>query len=105
MANKKEMETVRNEWVKKFYDFLDGIGEDVGYEKSNTLNIPVVGEEGGEYFVKIAVSVPTGGRDGEPYDGYAVREEYQMKIAEKAEKEKAKAEKKKKKTAKSEKSE
>lgn len=97
MANKKEMETIRNEWVKKFYDFLDSIGEDVGYERSNTLNIPVVGEEGGEYFVKIAVSVPTGGRDGDPYDGYTVREEYKMKEKEKAEKAKKKEEKKKKK--------
>ena len=97
MANKKEMETVRNEWVKKFYDFLDGIGEDVGNEKSNTLNFPVVSEEGNEYWVKVAVSVPTGGRDGEEYDGYAVREEYQMKEKEKEEKAKKKEEKKKKK--------
>lgn len=97
MANKKEMENIRNEWVGVFKDFLKERGEDVGYEKSNTLNFPVVSEEGNEYWVKVAVSVPTGGRDGEEYDGYAVREEYEMKEKEKAEKAKKKEEKKKKK--------
>lgn len=97
MANKKEMENIRNKWVGILGMYLDEKGEDVGNEKSNTLNFPVVGEDGNEYWVKIAVSVPTGGRDGEEYDGYAVREEYEMKEKEKAEKAKKKEEKKKKK--------
>ena len=97
MANKKEMEKIRNEWVNIFKEFLDNRGEDVDNEKSNTLNFPVVSEEGNEYWVKVAISVPTGGRDGEEYDGYAVREEYEMKEKEKAEKAKKKEEKKKKK--------
>ena len=97
MANKKEMEKIRNEWVGKFFDFLYTGNEDVGYEKSNTLNFPVVSEEGNEYWVKVAISVPTGGRDGDEYDGYAERESYKLKEEEKKEKAKKKEEKKKKK--------
>lgn len=61
--------------------------EDVLRIKSNAIAFPVVDDEGNEDFITITVSVPTGSRDdGEPWDGYAEAEAYQMKEKEKAEK-------------------
>lgn len=75
--------------------------EDVLRIKSNVVAFPVVDTEGNEDFITITVSVPTGSRDdGEPWDGYAEAEAYQMKEKEKKEKaeaKKAEAEKRKKK--------
>ena len=48
----------------------------------------------------MTVKVPTGSRDGEAYDGYAMAEEYRLKVAEKAEKARKAAEAKAKKIAK-----
>jgi hypothetical protein len=38
----------------------------------------------------LTFKVPTGERGGDAYDGYSMAEDYQMKLAEKAEKAKAK---------------
>lgn len=91
-------EKKRTEYVEKLFNYLESIGEDVGYEKSNILNFPIVLEDGSEDAIKIQVSIPTGAEKGtEPYDCYGTREEYQIKLKEKAEKaekaKKAKAEK------------
>ena len=72
--------------------FLKENDEDVLRTNSNEVAIPCVDEEGNEKFVVFVVKVPTGSRDGEEYDGYAVAESYALKLKEKAEK----AEKKKK---------
>ena len=69
--------------------------EDVLRVKSNEIAFPVVGCEGNEDFIVITVKVPTGADKGmTPYDGYAMAEEYSMKLKEKEEKAKANAEKK-----------
>ncbi len=84
---------VRADYVKKIYDFLEGMGEDVGMITSNKVNFPVVcdTEEG---FVEIAVSVVKKPSD----ECYQERIDYQAKLQEKAEKkaerEKAAAERK-----------
>lgn len=71
--------------------------------KSNEVAIPVVGCEGNEDFVVITVKVPTGANKGtEPYDGYEMAEDYQMKLDEKERKAKEKEEKKKRKIARDE---
>ena len=65
---------------------------------ASELAIPCVDEEGNEKFVLIKVSIPRGTRNGEggydPYDGYAVAEDYAIDCEEKAQK-KADAEAKK----------
>lgn len=63
--------------------------EDVGLIASNTLNFPVVTEDGEEGWVEIVVKVPKGTKD-EEYDGYGRRQSYALDLQEKAEK-KAKA--------------
>ena len=89
---------VLNEEIK--VRFLDGVaehltqvGEEVLRTGSNEIALPVLDDEGNEKWLVLAFKVPTGSRDGDAYDGYAMAEDYKMKLAEKAEKEKAKAEK------------
>lgn len=81
MANnvRKLQAKIREEKLHQIYQFLADSGEDVGYSKSNQVLFPVVDEEGGEWFCTVTVAIPTGSRDGEPFDGYALREEYQLK--------------------------
>lgn len=61
--------------------------EDIGRTASNSFNFPIV-EDGEEGWVEIVVKVPK--YDGD--EGYALREEYEMKCKERAEKAKASAE-------------
>jgi hypothetical protein len=75
-------------YFEKVWDFLSELGEDVIKVKSNEIAFPVVDSEGGEKSVVIVIKVPTGANKGtEPYDPYAMGEEYELK--EKAKREKA----------------
>jgi hypothetical protein len=90
-SNTKQLcDNLRAQWFDTFKNFLEGQGEEVLQTASNELAIPVVDTEGGEHFIVVTVKVPTGSRDGDAYDGYAVAEDYAMKCAER----KAKAEEK-----------
>lgn len=60
--------------------------EDVGITGSNEFNFPVVDSEGNEDFVVVKVTIPTGSRDGEPYDGYGARNDWDIHLKERAEK-------------------
>lgn len=103
MSRKAEREIIKAEYLKAITKLFDGNGEEVLKVKSNEVAIPVVGCEGNEDFVVITVKVPTGANKGtEPYDGYSMAEEYQMKTAEKERKKKEAEEKKKKKIARDE---
>lgn len=69
--------------------------EDCGMIASNAFNFPIV-HEGEEGWVEVVVKVPK--YDGD--EGYALREEYELKCKERVEKAKAQAEAKAKKIAK-----
>jgi len=101
VSRKVEREIIRNEFLTMVSDFLNLKGEEVLRVKSNEIAIPVVGCEDNEDFLVITFKVPTGANKGtEPYDGYSMAEDYELKLKEKAEKAKANAEKKAKKMAK-----
>lgn len=57
---------------------------------ASELAVPVLDEEGNEKFVLIKVSIPRGTRNGQggydPYDGYAIAEDYAQDCVEKAQK-------------------
>lgn len=90
-SNIKQLcDNLRAQWFDTFKNFLEGQGEEVLQTASNELAIPVVDTEGGEHFIVVTVKVPTGSRDGDAYDGYAVAQDYTMKCEER----KAKAEEK-----------
>lgn len=80
---------IRARIVRALNDYFDKNGEDVGAIASNTLNFPIVAEDGEEGWVEIVVKVPKGTKD-EEYDGYGRRQQYEIECQEKAEK-KAKA--------------
>ena len=53
---------------------------------ANEVAVPVVDTEGNEKWIVLTVKVPTGSRDGDAYDGYAMAEDYRMRQTHKAEK-------------------
>ena len=53
---------------------------------ANELAVPVVDTDGNEKWIVLTVKVPTGTRDGDAYDGYAMAEDYRMRQKNKAEK-------------------
>ena len=81
---------LRNAYAAMIMDLLCNSGEDVGRVSAGVINFPVVDENGNDSWIEIAVKVPTGSRDGTPYDGYELREDYVIKQNDAAER-KAKA--------------
>lgn len=61
---------------------------------SAEMALPVLDANGDEEWLVVTFKVPTGSRDGDAYDGYALAQEYEMKQKAKAEKAKEAAEKK-----------
>ena len=101
VSRKVERELLREDYLKQIIDSFLNKDEEVLRVKSNEIAIPVVGCEGNEDFIVITVKVPTGANKGlEPYDGYEMAQDYEMKIADKERKAKENAEKKAKKIAK-----
>ena len=84
---------VRTEVINRLFKFLEEAGEDVGMVNSNTLNFPTVYEDE-ECFVEVVGKVVKKDSD----ECYQEREDYKLKLIEKAEKkaerEKAAAERK-----------
>ena len=101
VSRKVERELLREEYLTAIINGLLDRDEQVLRVKSNEIAIPVVGCEGNEDFIVVTVKVPTGANKGtEPYDGFELAEDYEMKLAEKERKAKENAEKKAKKIAK-----
>lgn len=98
VSRKAERELIRADFLDRVSRFLFESGEEVLRVKSNEIAIPCVGCEGNEDFLVINFKVPTGANKGtEPYDGYALAEDYVHNLAEKERKaEERKAEKAKK---------
>lgn len=95
MTNNRNLDNqLRNVYLEKIIDFFRKNEEDILQTGSNECVFPVLDSEGNEKWIQVVVKVPTGGRDGEGFDGYGMAESYQLKLKEKAEK-KAEAEKKK----------
>ena len=101
ISRKVERELLREDYLKQIIENFLNKDEQVLRVKSNEIAIPVVGCEGNEDFIVVTVKVPTGANKGlEPYDGFELAEDYEMKLKEKERKAKENAEKKAKKIAK-----
>ena len=83
----KNANVVREYWTKKFIEFLEKEGEDVGQIASNSINYPIE-ENGEEGWIELKIIVP------KHDEGYEKREEYQWKLEEDKRKEKEAEEKK-----------
>ena len=92
---KKQLhEELRNKYLSIIAELLAKADEEILATGSNEIAIPTLDSEGNDEYVVITVKVPTGSRDGDAYDGYAMAEEYRIKLANAKEREeKAKAEK------------
>lgn len=94
---KRVNDELRAKYVEVLAKAMAELGEDVLVVGSNELAIPTIDSEGNDNYVVFTVKVPTGSRDGDAYDPYALADEYKAKQAEKTEKAleraKAKAEK------------
>ena len=92
---KKQLhEELRADYLAKLIEYLTEKGEEVLQTGSQEVAIPCVDSEGNDEYIVITIKVPTGSRDGDAYDGYAMAEEYRIKLANAKEREeKAKAEK------------
>ena len=97
--SKQSRDQMRSKYVEMLKAFLVENGEEILVVGSNEIAVPCVDNEGNDEYCVFKIQVPTGSRDGDPYDPYALAQEYSMKQAEKAEKAKADAEKKAKKIA------
>ena len=85
MTNKNTMtaQAYKEQMLEKISQLAEKLETDVLRTGSNELSLPFVDDEQNEQWLKIVVSVPTGSRDGTPYDGYEKAEEYQEKEKEK----------------------
>lgn len=103
VSRKVLREAIKTAYLEKVANTLAEGGETILRVGSNEIALPVVDSEGNEDYLVLTFKVPTGSRDGEAYDGYAMAEDYTMKLADKADKAKKAAEAKAKKIAKDEK--
>ena len=94
MTNKQAQDALRQRYVEVIKKALSDLGEEVLQTGSNTIAIPCVDDNGDEQFCCFTIKVPTGSRDGDPYDGYGEAESYEMGCKQKAEKAAADAKKK-----------
>ena len=97
----KTMKTLNDEVRAQYLERVQSVlsaDDEVLVVGSNELAIPVVDSEGNEKWIVLTIKVPTGSRDGDAYDGYAMAEDYQMrqnaKAAKAAERERKSAERK-----------
>ena len=97
---KKTNDALRTQYLNLITELLAGVDEEVLRVKSNEIAIPCVDDEGNDSYVVVTIKVPTGSRDGDPYDGYGEAESYSLSCKQKAEKAAADAEKKARKIAK-----
>lgn len=99
VSNKSLNDALRNKYLEIITKVLTECGEEVLVTNSNEVTIPCVDANGNDKFAVFTIKIPTGSRDGEAYDGYALAEEYKAKQAEKIAKAQASAEAKAKKIA------
>ena len=92
MATK--FDEVRNRLMNDCRVLFEGLDYDVLITGTNELCLPIVGTDGDEGYLVMTFKVPKGSRDGDPYDGYSVAEDFALKQKAKAEKAKESAEKK-----------
>jgi hypothetical protein len=80
--------TLKNElrarYLKIISEALTAAGEEVLVTGSGEIACPCVDSEGEDAWCVLTAKIPTGSRDGEPYDGYAMAEDFKLKSEAKA---------------------
>jgi hypothetical protein len=86
LTRKQLDEEIKVRFLEGVSEHLEAVGEEVLRVGSNELALPVVDSSGEERWLVLTFKVPTGSRDGDAYDGYSMKQDYEMKLQEKAEK-------------------
>ena len=94
LTRKQLDEAIKVRFLESVTEHLSNAGEEVLRVGSNEIALPVVDAESEERWLVLTFKVPTGSRDGDEYDGYSMKEAYEMKLAEKAAKAEEAAKKK-----------
>lgn len=99
MTNAQLETKMRNEFLALVTNMVTSeVETDALRVSASEIAVPCLDADGNERFVLIKVSIPRGTRNGEggydPYDGYAVAEDYALSCKDKAEKKAAAEEKK-----------
>ena len=94
LTRKQLDEAIKVRFLESVTEHLSNAGEEVLRVGSNEIALPVVDAEGEERWLVLTFKVPTGSREGEEYDGYSMKEDYEMKLAKKAAKAEEAAKKK-----------
>lgn len=84
LTRKQLDEEIKLRFLEGVSEHLENCGEEVLRVKSNEIALPVVDSEGEERWLVLTFKVPTGERGGDAYDGYSMKQDYEMKQAEKA---------------------
>ena len=84
LTRKQLDEEIKVRFLEGVSEHLEGVGEEVLRVGSNELALPVVDSNGEERWLVVTFKVPAGSRDGDAYDGYSMKEDYEMKLAKKA---------------------
>ena len=93
LTRKQLDDEIKVRFLEGVSEHLENCGEEVLRVGSNEIAIPVLDSNDEERWLVLTFKVPTGTRDGDVYDGYSMKEDYEMKLAEKAAKAEAKAKK------------
>jgi hypothetical protein len=84
LTRKQLDEEIKVRFLEGVSEHLSNVGEEVLRVGSNELALPVVDSEGEERWLVLTFKVPTGSRQGDVYDGYSMKQDYEMKLAKKA---------------------
>lgn len=87
-----KFDAVRNRLMKDCKVLFEGLDYEVLRTGTQELCLPIIGDDNEDGYLVITFKIPKGSRDGDLYDGYAVAEEYRMKVEAKTEKAKKSAE-------------
>lgn len=77
--SKRELnQELRERYIRILGAALEAEGEDVLRVSNGAIAFPVVDGEGNEKWVELGVKIPLGSRDGDSYDGYELRDEWEF---------------------------
>ena len=93
LTRKQLDDEIKVRFLEGVSEHLENCGEEVLRVGSNEIALPVLDSNNEERWLVLTFKVPTGTREGDAYDGYSMKEDYEMKLAEKAAKAEEKAKK------------
>ena len=82
MASQKQIDdSLRAKWTEEFKNFIEGkFDTDVCQTAAGTFMFPTVDEAGEDRWVKVSIIIPKDACEENGTDGYALAQEYKLKL-------------------------